>query len=64
MGLKSQAVSIFNGKTDSTAVMCAQKNYTFQIPDYSEGGNEIEKPNATTVESQYLQIAQTQSLFN
>lgn len=40
------------------------KNYTFEIQDCSKGGNEIEKPNTTSVESQYLQIAQTQSLFN
>lgn len=60
-GLKSQPVSIFTRKTDSIAL---QKNDTFDIRDYSKGGNEIEKPNTTTVESQYLQIAQTPSLFN
>lgn len=64
----SQPVSIFTRKKkkqpDSIGAVCAPKNDTFKIQDYSKGGNEIEKPNTTTVQSQYLQIAQTQSLFN
>lgn len=66
VGLKSLSLFPFllGNKTDSIGAMCAPKNDTFKIQDYSKGGNEIEKPNTTTVQSQYLQIAQTQSLFS
>lgn len=44
--------------------MYVQKIIPSKFKIILKGGNEIEKQNTANVESQYLQIAQTQSLFN
>lgn len=48
MGLKSQAgFPIFKGKTRFQWRDVCSKNDTFETEDYSERGDEIEKPNTT-----------------